>query len=323
MNPFRLAAGLSARPWQRLGLGALGIAILVGITRQVDWRQFRIVFASLGWPWILASVLLGCCAMCFRALRLALVLEKVPHFGGVWRALALGYLGTLLLPLGGGELVKTVAVRKILDLPAASAAAGVVLDRMFDLLGLGILLGVLAGTGVAVKLRTGPIWIGASALAALLLAMAFLLYRRARQRRTAISGTGPSGFGHTLDSIARILAGFKRPAHLGRLLLAQAAVTFLDVAAIHVGLQAFSFGKALAVLISVKLSAYIMLGAALPLLPGGLGSFQVACLLALQPAGISSAEAFAYSLVAQGAGSGTSSLLGTAAACWPNRRIRA
>jgi len=60
-----------------------------------------------------------------------------------------------------------------------------------------------------------------------------------------------------------------------------------------------------------------MLGAALPLLPGGSGTFQVACLLALQPAGVSSAGAFAYSLVAQGTGLGLFCLFGTAAALWP------
>jgi uncharacterized membrane protein YbhN (UPF0104 family) len=317
MNPFRLAGALPSRPWLRLGLGILGLALLLVIAHRVDWRQFRTVFLSLRWGWVLASLLLGGCAMGARSLRLAWILEAPSQYGGVWRSVCMGYLGTFFLPLGGGELVKVGALRMLLGLPAVPATAGVFLDRLFDLLGLAFMVGALIGTGVAVQLRAGPVWTAALAAAALALVLGtFLLLRR----RAIRGGTGaPSRIGHMLDHLLELLSRLRRPADLGRLLAAQAAIVALDVGAIRVGLQAFAFGPPLPLMTSVKLGAYIQLGAALPLLPGGAGTFQAACVLALQPAGVSTAKAFAYSLFAQGAGFGLCTLLGLAAALWPRR----
>jgi hypothetical protein len=233
--------------------------------------------------------------------------------------MALGYLGTFFLPLGGGELIKIGTLRMLLGMPGAAAVAGVFLDRLFDLLGLALLLGALAGTGVAVQFRAGPLWTGALAASALALVLGIFLFlrRQALRRGAAPARREASWVGQMLGHFAEVLCRLRRPADLGRLLAAQAAVSVLDVAAIHVGLQAFTFGPSLHFMVSAKLSAYFMLGAALPLLPGGSGTFQVACLLALQPAGVSSAGAFAYSLVAQGTGFALFSCFGTAAALWP------
>ncbi len=323
MNPFRLAHSLPRRPWLRFGLGILGLALLAGAARRVDWQQFRSLFAQLDWTWVLVSLLLAFGATCARSLRLTWILGRLSRYGGVWRAMAMGYLGKALLPMGGGELVKLGALQSLLDIPAASAAAGAVLDRLFDLMELAILIGLLAGTGVAVQLRAGPLWLVGGALALLVLATALMLRWRARRRGAAPPPRAFSRIECTLDSIAEVLGELKRPAQMGRLLVAQAAVLVLDVVGIYVGILAFPFGPALPFMVSVKLSVYLMLGSALPLLPGGAGILQVACLLALQPAGVARAGAFAYSLLSQGTGLGLAGLQGALAALWPGPPLKA
>jgi uncharacterized membrane protein YbhN (UPF0104 family) len=323
VNPFRLAHGLPRRPWLRSGLGLLGLVLLAFAARQVNWRQFRDLFAQLDWTWVLVSLLLAWAATCARALRLTWILGRLSRYGGVLRAVALGYLGKALLPMGAGELVKIGALQTLLEIPAASAAAGAVLDRMLDLVEAAILIALLAGTGVAVQLRSGPLWLAGAALALVILATVLLFRWRARRRSAAAPTRARSWIERTLDPIAEVLDKLKHPARWGRLLAAQAAVLVLDVVGIYVGILAFPFGPALPFMVSVKLSVYLMLGSALPLLPGGAGILQVACLLALQPAGVSSAGAFAYSLVSQGTGLGLAGLQGALAALWPGPPLKA
>lgn len=324
MNPFRLAAGLPRKPWLRLGLGVLGLALLAAVVHRVDWPHFLAVFRQVRWPWILGGLLIGCAAMVARTLRLAWILGALSRFGGVWRAMAMGYFGSCFLPMGGGEFVKIGALQTLLPIPLAAAASGAMLDRLFDLFGLALTVGILVGSGVVLHVRTGPILAGVTAGAILVLALGLAFTMKGRADRAGRGFQGILG-GHlalNLDRIGEVLSTLRRPGHLVRLLAAQMVVSALDVAGTFVFLQGFSFGPALPFLAAVKLAAFLMLGAALPLLPGGTGTVQVACLLALQPSGVTASGAFAVSLVAQGTGFPLYCLMGLAAAFrpWTARR---
>jgi len=315
MNPFRAPEALPRRPWLRLALGLAGLTLLAWVARHIEWHEFRMVLLNLRWPWLLAGMLLGCAAMGARAVRLTWILAAPSGFTKVWRAMALGYLGQAVLPLGAGELLKIGALQGMLRIPAAGAAAGAFLDRLFDLLGLAVLLGILALAGVTVQFREGSLRMGLILLTSLVLALGAILILRSR-----ILARGDSRARRLVEQIASVLDGLRRPAHLARLLAAQGAVSVLDVSATYVALHAFPFGPGLALIHSVKLSAFLMLGAALPLLPGGAGTLQVASLLALRPAGVSTSGAFAFSLVAQGTGLLLYGVMGLAVAFWPVSR---
>jgi uncharacterized membrane protein YbhN (UPF0104 family) len=97
----------------------------------------------------------------------------------------------------------------------------------------------------------------------------------------------------------RLLDAAGRPRNAAGLLALEGLIVILDVIVIRVGFLAFPFGPRASFGLAVKLGACLMLGSALPLLPGGLGVHQAACYIALVPAGTDAAGALAFSLVAQ------------------------
>jgi hypothetical protein len=315
MNPFRLGGRIPRRPGLRITLGILGAAMLWVAAERVDWHQLGSICLAVNPAWLLASILVGALAMTARALRLTGILGPRTRFGGVWRAIALGYLGRSLLPMGGGEFLKIGALRIFLDVPTAAAAAGAILDRFFDLLGLAVLLTGLISAGMVLQVRHGMGKVVALGLpvAGLAVVVGWWFWRHSR---SSLPG-GLSFLGRTVDQVVKVLKPMGQPALLGRLLSIQAGILVLDVVSTWWGLKAFPFGLALPLPVSIKLAAYMMLGGALPLLPGGVGTTQIACLLALVPAGVSSTGAFAFSLLAQGVAFAFQCLVGVAAAWWP------
>lgn len=301
-------------PILRLVLAAAGLALVAGVASRVEWHQLRQGVRGLRWPLLGAGVLLAAGAISLRALRLALVLRTPRRYAPVWRSVVMGYAGTLVLPLGGGEVAKIASLEALVGAPRMAAAAGVVLDRTLDVLGLGGLLAALAILGVALDLRRGPLLAGAAILVALGVAGVVAL------RAPASLGRHPSWIVRKLMEAGDALAPLKDVRLLANVLALQAAITLLDVVGLFTSLHAFGFAGRVTFPVSMKLSAYMMLGAALPLLPGGLGTGQVASMLALVPAGASPGEAFAFSLVAQGATACLIGLLALLAVVWPSAR---
>jgi len=97
---------------------------------------------------------------------------------------------------------------------------------------------------------------------------------------------------------------------LPKLGLMQGGIFALDILAAWCCLQAFSFGPELPASAALRLAFFSMVAFGIPLLPGGLGSHQVASILALSPFGISTSQAVAISLAGEITHMAAMSLLG-------------
>jgi uncharacterized protein (TIRG00374 family) len=315
MNPFRMVEDSPHKPWLRLGLTILGVLVLAVVARRVHWHLFLQALQGLRASWLAAFVILAALAMALRAWRLTLILGPSGSFLPVFRGVALGYLGMLLLPLGGGELLKMATLRSLLKLPSAAVATGWVLDRVFEVLGVAVLVGLLAGMGVAVQFRAGPHGALGGGLTVLALAVVAGVVIRHRVLRNPRHDGSP--LRRRIEQIGEVLSVLKRPAQVLGLLGVQALVSAADAAAVWMAFHAFPRTAHLSFLTAVRVEVFLMIGAALPLLPGGMGTHQVACILALQPAGVTHTEAFAFSVVTQGLSFILIGVLGVAAALWP------
>lgn len=310
MNPFRLGAHLPRRPLARAGLGALGLLLLAYAVRSVDHRRLFALIGTLRWSWILASLAVAFLAVTLRSLRLAWILGHGTRLGPVWRSNAIGALGRALLPLGGGEIMRIGALTTLTGLPAGTVAAGAILDKFIEALGLAAWVLVLALAGVAFHWRTGflaPLL--GTGMAILLVGggAAYLLLRR--------RASGPlERFLAQAQAVARN-AG--RPALLSALALSQVVICLLDAASVLACLRAFPFGPGLPWIASVKVTVFTALGVALPLLPGGTGTWQVASILALSPSGVEPTFAIGYSIVAQGTAFLFACATGAVSSIWP------
>ena len=299
MNPFRLTATQPRRPLLRLCLGLIGCCLGYLVLRKVEWGAFQKIVTHLSLRFLVGSLALGFLGISLRSLRLALILGAVHRYGAVWRSVAMGYLGGMVLPLGGGEIVKIASLRAQVQVTGAAAATSTLMDRFLDVFGLGSLLAMLAALGAAMQFRPSVAWalLGAAILS---LAAASWLFHWALQTP---SGRGISYLRARVRAIHKEILQFRNkfgnPKHALMLIGIQGVIVLVDVTGIWVGLMAFPFGVQLPYLVAMKLGAYLMLGAALPLLPGGLGVHQVASFLALTPAGVDAAGALAFSLVAQ------------------------
>src|ERR1035438_7765217 len=117
----------SLRRWLGPFIGVLLIAYLLW---RMPWVEALRTLEQVRLRWWLPTLALGAFGIWFRALRLHWVLGSAESMFGVWRSVALGYVGSLFLPAGGGELVKIRMLMKARTLDALHAASAVALDRL-------------------------------------------------------------------------------------------------------------------------------------------------------------------------------------------------
>jgi uncharacterized membrane protein YbhN (UPF0104 family) len=221
---------------------------------------------------------------------------------GVWRSVALGYLAGLVLPAGGGELVKLRTLMKARGLDVMHSGSAVALDRLFDLFGLTVGLALLGG----IQELPGPIGSLLRGMGLLLLLTGLVLMLLLFRGRAVV--TRWSGFlSHSPWLAGRVgrLGGILEEAdHLRgsrtwiKLLLLQVFITAFEAFTASIVLRSLHFSVPLPPWAGLQVLMFSSISFALPLLPGGVGSLQVACILALRPWGVPLPQALAYSLLA-------------------------
>jgi glycosyltransferase 2 family protein len=239
--------------------------------------------ALMGWRWI---ALLG-----------AIDPSRRPPLGAVLRVFFVStFLGTFLPASIGADAVRTVATAR-LGVPAAPAAASVVLDRLLGIVGI-LALAVL-GLFLARDLRSHPAVVAALAFTSAIVAVgAALIFSdragaAARLFARAAPGAQLKHLGVEVINAIQMHRG-----HRGRIaavLLASIAVQVLRV------LEAWTLGLALSVpaafstyLAFVPLILLIML---LPITVNGIGTSQGAFVWLFGTAGVPAAAAFALSVL--------------------------
>ena len=288
-------------PWR-----ALRAAVAVALTAAVLWRAdlaavldaFRgpnpaplvaavalviVDRALMGWRWI---ALLG-----------AMDAGHRPRLGAALRVFFVStFLGTFLPASIGGDAVRTVATTR-LGVPAAHAAASVLLDRLLGVVG--ILLLAAVGLFLARDLTTHPAIVAALAFTSAVAAAgaALIFSDRAASAAHRLSRWLP---GRRLRRLAaELIASIQMHRHhrgrIAAVLAASVAVQVLRV------LEAWTLGLALGV--QAGLSAYlafvplILLVMLLPITVNGIGTSQAAFVWLFARVGVEPAPAFALSVL--------------------------
>ena len=288
-----------ARRWLGPGLGVLLLAYLIW---RMPWLEALRTLAKIRLAWWLPSLALGGFGIWLRSLRLHWVLGAQGSLFSVWRSVALGYLGGLVLPAGGGELVKIRVIMKSRGLDLLHAGAAVALDRMLDLAGLVLglaLLGLLQDLPGSV----GTLLRGLSFMLVLAgtLLLLFLFRGQAFISRFSSSFAHRPWLSSRLEKVHTILDGVE---HLRtsrtwiKLLLFQIFVTAFEVLAASLFLRSLPLSVVLPGWAGLQLVMFTAIGFAMPLLPGAAGSLQVAYIVALRPWGVGIPQALAFSLLA-------------------------
>jgi uncharacterized protein (TIRG00374 family) len=269
---------------------AVAVALVALFLRNVDlWSVFwQIARANPRWlAFSLATMVVN---LAIRALRWQYLLEPLgkASFGNSFRATAVGFAASSILPARAGEVIRPYFLARHEKMTATGAFATIILERVLDVLTVLVLLAsflFVFGRGVGDANPTAWLavkWTGLTAGAASIAALVVMFVLagdperlgRAMRRLEQVVPSALAGLiARVAEKFARGLGALRRP---GRLLVALAwsFPLWLSIAA-GIWAVAVAFRLAVPFTGSFLLIALLVIGVAVPT-PGAIGGFHEA-----------------------------------------------
>jgi uncharacterized protein (TIRG00374 family) len=269
---------------------ALAAALLGLVLYNVDLRGVAREIVHARFDWLALSLLTMFANLAIRAWRWQYLLEPLgpTSFGNAFRATAVGFAATSILPARAGEVIRPYFLSRHERMSATAAFATVILERVLDMLTVLMLLAAyvfvfrpeLATTNAvafeAVKWAGGTAAVGALATLVVFFVLAGdparlgrTLYRLERVLPSTLAGL----LARVAEKFATGLGAVRRP---GRLLVALILSVPLWLS-IAMGIWAASVAFHLAIPFtgSFLVVALLVVGVAVPT-PGAVGGFHAA-----------------------------------------------
>jgi len=285
-----------------VSLAGLGWAL-----HGVSWTELGAEIRELDWRWIAVGALADLVVYVIQGWRWSLLLRPLGPVS-VWsatRAIFVGLFANEVLPLRGGELIRSFLVTRWSEIPISVTLASVVIERIFD--GLLLIAGLFFsfrylqhfplnhGQARALGLLTdGAIFLGLLILVCGAV-LAVAMYWR-EQALEVILDSRMFGWAHVfIEDLHRI--GHSRYLYLSALV--SIPHLLMQAVPIYAVMQAYGLDEA-----SWKGAATLMillrLGSVAPQAPGNVGLFQVLSTLGLTLFGVQQAMARRFTLILWG-----------------------
>ena len=282
------------------------IAVAAGLTGYILWRSdpSAVAAAATGvdWRWIGVAVLLVLIDRALMAYRWVALLctiesERRPPIGPLMRVFFVStFVGTFLPASVGGDIVRSYSLAR-LNVDAGDAVASVLMDRLLGVAS--VFLMALAGLALARDLLQNAAIVGGLVVAAAACAATLVLIFSPRAAALVSRAASLLPFAAVRRTGAKVVDSIRKYAAHSPQLLAVLACSIV-VQALRV-FQAFYLGRSLG--IDAPLAAYfafiplILLIMLLPITINGLGTSQAAFVWFFARAGVTSAAAFALSVL--------------------------
>lgn len=288
--------------------------------RNVPLAELGAALRRLHAGWLLVAVAISLLIMVFRTWRWQLELrplEQIP-FGRLWVVTAVAYMAINLLPARLGEVVRPWLLSRRSSVSFSNVVGNLVVEKTMDAVVtlLYILVGLVTIANLPAWVRTGA---RVPAVAAVVLViLVLLLYWRGEAfvDRTVLRFL-PERVGAGVKRVTgAIVAGMRvlpNPRLVLAVFLVSVALWFLPILSSYVMMRAFEFRLPFSAAVVVFI--FIGFGTALPNVPGMLGPYQYACILALELFGVPKSDALAYGLVLNAVQ--FLSLVGQGLVAWP------
>jgi uncharacterized protein (TIRG00374 family) len=227
----------------KITLGLLiGMGLLFLVSRFVDLSvTFRVLQHNLATPRGIILALLSSIAFllayCVRGIRWKLFLGSISNvstFTAI-RIFLISVFINFLLPISGGEIAKTLILKRIAAIPINRSLPTVAMDRSLDLLPALFIMAIVPLLGVQMDIK---LWLVLGTVGGLLISLIFLVGLAALKRTTAltllrkITSILPRAAGGKIESfvtgfVDSLLIGMSRPQiFIPAVLLTCLAVTF-------------------------------------------------------------------------------------------------
>lgn len=289
-------------------IGILVSIICIGIVLwNVNYTQLGIALGNAYWQWVFLSACCSVIQMWLRSQRWQRILKpsKEIPLSTAFRSYMIGQMANMVLPFRAGELIRVLALDRLVSVSKSACLASVVTERILDLFSLLLML------GLTVLLFPLPEWISNSAWGILILAtgstISLLIIKKTQGSLAKIASKLerilPKSivlkFSNILESFLSGLKGLgsiKQYFCLGLetvtiWLLAGLSIYFLFIAFNMVENYDLAF---LATLVMVVMTA---LGVSVPSSPGFVGTIHLAIVMGLSLFGVAKEEALGYAVV--------------------------
>ncbi|MCY4024673.1 MAG: lysylphosphatidylglycerol synthase transmembrane domain-containing protein [Anaerolineaceae bacterium] len=276
----------------RIGLPGLLLSLLAtwALVTQLDLDSLVLSLRTAQYGWLLPAFLLLLAGQMVRALRWRALLEGGLPLARAFHILNISYMANAFLPFRFGELARIWLVRP--GLSSMRTAGSILLERLLDTLAVLVML----AAALSVLHEAGDDYRQAARLMLpLLLALALALFSLARRRtlarrlldwtlRLPLPGAVRRlPLGQWLEALLDGLQPLTNPALLLRVLVWTLAGWTLSLLASYLMMLVFYEKADLAVAgLSIVAAALVI---ALPAVPGNIGTYQWAIMLALAAGG--------------------------------------
>lgn len=285
-------------------LGALlGSLFLYLAVRNVDWTTFTATLADAHPGYVVLGLLSMLAYFGVKAWRWRYLIQPFARASTqeLLPPILAGLAGNYVLP-HVGEIARAVLASQRVNAPVSALLASVAIERIFDLLViLLIVLAVLEPIGrMSAEIQTASYVVGALCAGILLAVFVFLFrteacLRFADKLLSPVSERLSAGVLTQLRAASAGLGAIARPQLFVPIFLLSILQWMLIAAAMACSLKAVDAPVTLAGAVSVLL--WNVVGLTLPAAPGHVGTVQLAFILGLSPFGVSSADAFAGSVI--------------------------
>src|SRR5215468_2078091 len=269
---------------------ALAAGLVLLFVRNVDLRLVVSEILRARLPWLATSLAMTFISLVIRSFRWQYLLEPLGRasFGNAFRATAVGFAASSILPARAGEVIRPYFLARHENMTATGAFATIILERVLDVLTVVALLGAFIfffdeGVGVSNPTTFAAVkWAGVTALAGALVALIVMFVlagdpgrlARAMSRLEQVMPSALAGLiARVAEKFARGLGAVRRP---GRLLVALmwSFPLWLSIAA---GLWsvAMAFRLDIPFTGTFLMIALLVIGVAVPT-PGAIGGFHEA-----------------------------------------------
>ncbi len=302
------------KPNVKRGLVGLGLTIsaifLFLAFRQINYRDLWHTLQQVQIWWLAPGLVIYFGGMVVRAWRWQYLFKplKDVSVGNLFQIIMIGYMGNNVFPLRMGEVLRSVVLKRRVDVLISGSLATIVVEKIFDavvvvgfvLLNLGQLKR-LPGGGPLTQVSGLTTWAAAVFLVGLGLFVVIAMFPKPAQRllHSIVVKIVPARWRESIiNVINKFLDGLmslRSPKDALMILLTSILVWLMETGLYWSVSQAFNLDLTFSQLL--LLNGVVNMVLLIPAAPGGLGTFDAAGRVMLEALAISSETALAYTLI--------------------------
>lgn len=280
-----------------IGASILGIVILIALFSFSGFDEVWAILQNAHIEWIAVATGAYLCSFLFRTWRYRVLLRTSGHLasrGGVFRAIFASWFVNFLVPARAGDAVRGFALKTSEDIPFGVATGMVVVERILDMLVLGLTMFLVAST-VLRSSRANTLAYGALLIAAVMVVGLVVVYYLDEHVARMLESRIPKIRDATEELNQALTRVVSNPYALALSALLSIPVWLFEISTIFFSARAVGLQLGAIPTITSAVAAFVT--QAVPVTPAGIGTYETTITVILSLFDIPASTATALALV--------------------------